>query len=83
MFIEITDNALDRITADYNYAFDMHKQALSKGHLDSSSYFLNYIDCIDRTMRNFGFVPVYNRAYDPANGIGILSGWHWIDEGEE
>lgn len=75
MVIGITEDALDRITADYNYAFEMHKQALSKGHLDSSCYFLNYIDCIDGTMRTLGFAPVYNNSYDTANGVGILSGW--------
>lgn len=79
MIIEISKLQLDAITADYNHAFARHRQQLSKGLLDSANFFMTYVDCIESTMRYFGFAPVYNRAYDPVTGVDILSGWRRFD----
>lgn len=76
MIIEITKLQLDAITAEYNRAFALHKEKASKGLLDSANRFMIYADCIENTMRKFGFIPVYNHDYDPFTGENFLSGWH-------
>lgn len=76
MAIEITKDQLDVITSDYNRAFARHKEQAAKGLLDSANRFMVYADCIETTMRKFGFIPAYNHDYDPMTGENFLSGWH-------
>lgn len=83
MNIEITNDQLDAITADYNRAFAIHKEQVYKGLLDSANRNMIYADCIENTMRKFGFIPVYNRDYDPFTGENFLSGWHRFHKGGE
>lgn len=76
MVIEITNDQLDTVTADYNRAFAKHKQLAAKGLLESANSYMVYADCIETTMRAFGFIPIYNRDYDPYTGENFVSGWH-------
>lgn len=78
MINQITSAQLDVITADYNRAFAQHKQLASKCLLDSANRFMVYADCIESTMRVFGFVPAYNHDYNPLTGENFLSGWHRV-----
>lgn len=76
MVIEITNDQLDAITADYNHAFALHKEQAAKGLLDSANRFMVYADCIETTMRSFGFIPTYNHDYNSLTGENFISGWH-------
>lgn len=83
MVIEITQNQLDAIKAEYNHAFALHRYQLYKGLLDSANFFMTYVGCIENTMRAFGFVPAYNHSYDHMTGENFLSGWRRINEDGE
>lgn len=76
MAIEITKDQLNAVTVNYNRAFAKHKQLAAKGLLDSANRYMVYADCIETTMRAFGFIPIYNRDYDPCTGENFISGWH-------
>lgn len=79
MVIEITNDQLNAVTVNYNRAFAKHKQLAARGLLESANSYMVYVDCIETTMRDFGYIPIYNRDYDPYTGENFLSGWHRFD----
>lgn len=83
MAMEITKDQLNIVTVNYNLAFAKHKQLADKGLLESANRYMVYADCIETTMRAFGFIPIYNRDYDPFTGENFISGWHMVSRDGE
>lgn len=83
MISQITKAQLDAVTGDYNRAFALQKQLASKGLIVPANRYMDYVNCIERTMCVLGFIPVYNHEYDPYTGENFISGWKSFTIGED